>query len=376
MTLDEAKKCINISGIYLFRNKINGKCYVGQAIKIRKRFLQHLAKYRSEHHYPLYQALNKYGLENFEFEILETFEGLDQETLSNTLNDREIYWIDYYKGYEEGYNQTIGGASTSGWVPSEETRKKLSDALMGHPGNPEQMRPCKFINKDTLEWYEFESASEAAKFFKINHSSIINRIDLIYKSPLKGCYLSKEQYEYYQAQGIDDFTFNSGQFNFIYTKEEFLERINNIPDSVQITKKNIPELFGICAATFYNYLKEWNIPSPLQTHRKYKYLIVEDTNTNKYCKYTLSEFADKFGLSSESSVRTTAKRCEDNSLYKKRYKIYSVFEHPYGYVYSDQDGELHHFKNIETKHTIISVRSDLLSLFDIMDDITNWIKID
>ena len=377
MTLDDAKKCVNISGIYLFRNKINEKCYVGQALKIRKRFLQHMSKYRGNSSYPLYQALHKYGLENFEFEILETFERLNSEELKDILNKREIYWIEYYESYKTGYNQTLGGEATYGWIPSEETRKKLSESLKGHPGNPDQMKPCKFINIHTLAWLEFESRSAAAKYFNIAESSIALRIALKYQSPINGCYLTEEQYENYKKEGIDisKMTGTDGKFEFKYTKEEFIEILNSVSSTVQITKKNIPQLFGICDTTFYNYLHEWNIPNPKKPHRKYKYLIVEDIKTNKYYKYTLTKFGEVFNLKKES-VPKTAYRYEDGSLYKKQYKIYSIFEYPYGYTYPDQDGKLHHFENTKTHHTITSVRSSLLSLFNILDDITNWIKID
>lgn len=374
MTLTEAKKCVNISGIYLFRNKINGKCYVGQSIKIRKRFLQHMQKFKEDFQYPLYKALNKYGLENFEFEILETFEKLDLETLRETLNNREIYWIEYYKSYNNGYNQTLGGEATSGWKPTEETKKKISESLMGNEN--QEKKPCKFINKDTLEWIEFKSESEAAKYFNTSRSNIVNRILLSYKTPLNGIYLSEEQYNYYVENNIDfeQIIKSKGYFEFKYTKEEFIDKLNSF-SNIEIVKNDIPDLFGISIATFYNYLKEWNIQSPLQTHRKYKYLIIEDTINNKYSKCTLEDFAKKFNLS-KSSARTAAVRHEDGSLYKKQYKIYSVFEHPYGYIYPDQDGQLHHFKNTETGYTVTSIRSSLLSLFDTFDNITNWIKID
>lgn len=44
----------------------------------------------------------KYGIENFRFEIVELCDEKD-------LDDREIYWIDYYNSYLQGYNETLGG---------------------------------------------------------------------------------------------------------------------------------------------------------------------------------------------------------------------------------------------------------------------------
>lgn len=50
----------------------------------------------------IYRAIRKYGLENFTFEVLE-------ECPSELLNEREIYWINYFDSYYNGYNCTLGG---------------------------------------------------------------------------------------------------------------------------------------------------------------------------------------------------------------------------------------------------------------------------
>ena len=58
-------------GIYKITNKLNGKVYIGQSINIKQRWKQHRtnATVRKEN---LYLAFQKYGLENFSFEVLET----------------------------------------------------------------------------------------------------------------------------------------------------------------------------------------------------------------------------------------------------------------------------------------------------------------
>ena len=47
--------------------------------------------------------MQKDGLYNFTFEILE-------EVPRSDLNEREIYWIEFYKTKELGLNGTKGGA--------------------------------------------------------------------------------------------------------------------------------------------------------------------------------------------------------------------------------------------------------------------------
>ena len=92
-------------GIYKIENKINGKIYIGQSIAIKTRWQQH--KYEAkmgESQAPLYRALRKYGIENFSFEILE-------ECPQESLNEREIFWIAFYKSNNRdfGYNVLSGG---------------------------------------------------------------------------------------------------------------------------------------------------------------------------------------------------------------------------------------------------------------------------
>ena len=88
--------------IYKITNLINGKCYIGQTTDSKRRFSEHKAKsYGSEKNKVLYYAFDKYGLNNFSFEVIE-------EQIEN-YNEREKYWIRYYDSFENGYNQTEGG---------------------------------------------------------------------------------------------------------------------------------------------------------------------------------------------------------------------------------------------------------------------------
>lgn len=88
-----------ISGIYKITNKVNNKSYIGSSNNIKRRWKQHINLLnKGEHHsIKLQRAWNKYGQDNFKFEILEE---CDVEKLLYL----EQFYIDKYKAYFEGYN--------------------------------------------------------------------------------------------------------------------------------------------------------------------------------------------------------------------------------------------------------------------------------
>lgn len=85
-------------GIYKITNRLNNKSYIGQSICIEKRWENHKCK-NGKSEYPLYRAFRKYGIENFDFEILE-------ECLERELSERELFYIRKYDSVRNGYNQT------------------------------------------------------------------------------------------------------------------------------------------------------------------------------------------------------------------------------------------------------------------------------
>lgn len=100
-----------MTGIYKITNLINGKSYIGQSLHIERRFLQHKSPYERDRYpnKPLYKAFEKYGIENFDFSILE-------ECPAEQLDEKEIFWIKEYKSlvHENGYNILDGGKSGHG----------------------------------------------------------------------------------------------------------------------------------------------------------------------------------------------------------------------------------------------------------------------
>lgn len=98
--------------IYKYTNKINGKVYIGQTNNLQKRFNGHKSEAFNPkskgYNLPFHCAIRKYGIKNFIYEVLEEIE--DEES-QDFINDREIFFIDFYHSLttENGYNLTVGG---------------------------------------------------------------------------------------------------------------------------------------------------------------------------------------------------------------------------------------------------------------------------
>ena len=92
--------------IYKITNKLNNKVYIGQtSSSIEERWSSHIrdAKKIDKEKRPLYNAINKYGPDSF---IIEELEEINDNL---ELLKKEIYWIEYFDTYRNGYNATLGG---------------------------------------------------------------------------------------------------------------------------------------------------------------------------------------------------------------------------------------------------------------------------
>lgn len=88
--------------IYIIKNRINSKVYIGQSVNPARRFIGHCKKSSNNGTSLISRAIQKYGANNFWFEILES-----QVT---NYNERERYWISQYNSVQpNGYNIQPGG---------------------------------------------------------------------------------------------------------------------------------------------------------------------------------------------------------------------------------------------------------------------------
>lgn len=109
--------------VYIHRNKINSKQYVGITCKEKPEHRWNGGRgYKENPHF--YSAIQKYGWGNFDHLIIAN--GIDEQAAKN-LEKHLIYSLDT-QNTQHGYNMTSGGDGTSNYHPSAITKAKLSNA--------------------------------------------------------------------------------------------------------------------------------------------------------------------------------------------------------------------------------------------------------
>jgi group I intron endonuclease len=121
---------MNQCGIYLLRNSLNGKVYVGQSVQIEIRFLQHKRSAKRGDKSHLYDAIRKYGDKAFTCEVLEECE-------PELFDEKESHWMLVHdcRNPERGYNFMPAGQN--GRIMDAKMRAILSEKSRGYKQTPE-----------------------------------------------------------------------------------------------------------------------------------------------------------------------------------------------------------------------------------------------
>lgn len=229
-------------GIYKITNTTNGKCYIGKSENLENRIKYHTktlrAGYNKNQH--MQNAYNIAGIGNFTIEVIEALSEDDD------INEREIYWIAYYKSNEReyGYNKTLGGDGGNSFfecLTDEEKEEYLKKNKRNNAGenNPNYGKHCytdgniiKYISDEDIEEYvrhgwkpgvpettkineHYANLGEKNGFYGKKHSDESkkkisdsrkgeknwNHGKLIYHKDNQQKYISPEEVESYEAAG-------------------------------------------------------------------------------------------------------------------------------------------------------------------------------
>jgi len=163
--------------IYMIKNLINNKVYIGSAIGHYKRKGQHYYLLRNNKHFNshLQASWNTHGEENFEFKVLEFIKDL------SLLKEREEFYINSFKANDnkKGCNFRIYCNTNLGTKRSFKSRLQQSRSKRGKTPNLNYTHIAKLnskaifgINKQTKEVLYFTSVKEAGEKTNTNRTCI------------------------------------------------------------------------------------------------------------------------------------------------------------------------------------------------------------
>lgn len=141
-----------MSTIYKITNKVNNKVYIGFDSNWPSRMKSHLRNYKKNTHKTkiLYEAFRKYGLENFQFDIV--YQSWDKV---HCLNIMEPFFIKEYRsfvGFDDcaGYNATLGGQGSLGSARPKNTDWRCQHSAIMSQNNPAKGRQYSEEQKKNL----------------------------------------------------------------------------------------------------------------------------------------------------------------------------------------------------------------------------------
>lgn len=256
-TSDIIKNIQNIPGIYKITNTINGKIYIGQSIYLKKRLKRHLTYKSHKDNLALYKAFDKYGVDKFTIEILETIDTEKCDNIKSELDKLEIFYIKKYGSYNSGYNQTLGGdAGITGYKFTTEQRNKVSkhSKLCAH--NFYKQVYLKSIITGYTKMYISER--HAAEDLKCSHSQI-SRVCNYKQYMLKDEWIggtTLEEVNNNYIQFLQKENKNSGWFTRKLTLMDYYNKLKSINNGEMPSREQIIETLNLSIKTISIYNKE------------------------------------------------------------------------------------------------------------------------
>lgn len=104
-------------GIYMLRNTVNSRVYIGQSVNIEARWKRHVKNTETGVRSKLYAAMRKYGTSRFDLQVLHV-----TDNDPSVMDSLEVAEIQSRNSIRDGYNDAEGGL---GGRLSEAARKRI-----------------------------------------------------------------------------------------------------------------------------------------------------------------------------------------------------------------------------------------------------------
>lgn len=201
------------AGIYAIVNILNNKMYIGSTNTLRKRFRQHYAFLVRNNHVnkKLQNAVNKYGINNFKFVVLERCEPITKTLL--LLEQKYIDELGYYnickvagkttgikgKGHplSDLQRQNIILANKRR-VYTDQMRKQISNRVKNYQSIKNKQKPVECYSLDGKLISTYDSVMDASRAMKellgINNARV--GIKRVYQGKQKSAYGFKWKLKY------------------------------------------------------------------------------------------------------------------------------------------------------------------------------------
>jgi len=167
-------------GVYKITCLNNNKIYVGSSSQMGIRYARHKRELNSGQHYNIHlqRAYNKYGKENFTFEVIDF---CDKSTILAT----EQFYINYLNptDIQIGYNLSKTASHASGFKHNEKSKAKMVEAakhkvFKNRPSKETHEIAMQAWRREVDVYYNNEiistyaSAADAARFYSIGRSQV------------------------------------------------------------------------------------------------------------------------------------------------------------------------------------------------------------
>lgn len=185
-------------GIYIIRNLINNKVYVGQTKNVYKRLVHHKHELNNNKHSNshLQRAINKYKIENFDFSVLEYCK-------NEELTDKEKYYLNKNNVYYNIRDASDSVIHNTRKEITEETRKLLSKANKGKI--PKNLLDIQQKRKRKIAYYLydeliiiFDSCKDAAMHFNMQTNTFHMYIGKTIEKKRSKYFLKGTKLKYYE----------------------------------------------------------------------------------------------------------------------------------------------------------------------------------